>query len=217
MSMMVLVIASMSLPSIAASVVSDEEKAAVDREFILAPGDFEITFGDPNAPVVVTEYASLSCGHCKKFHADIFDKIKEPYIDSGKVYFVFRYFPLNLPALRATQLLHCLPTDAQKRTFLSALFKAQSEWAFEKEEDAFLEKIKTIARIGAINTAGFDNCIANKDLEDMILMHQMTSSKQAGVRATPAIFINGDKYVDDKLLKPFTAALGKALKQAEKN
>jgi len=56
-------------------------------------GSFSI--GNPDAPVTILEFSSLSCPHCASFHKGALADIKKDYVDTGKVQFVFRDFPLN--------------------------------------------------------------------------------------------------------------------------
>ncbi|MGL4198533.1 MAG: thioredoxin domain-containing protein, partial [Allorhizobium sp.] len=66
----------------------------VDMEAALKPGPLkEMALGDPNAPVKVIEYMSMTCPHCAHFHENTFEAIKTKYVDTGKVYFVLREFP----------------------------------------------------------------------------------------------------------------------------
>ncbi len=65
------------------------------------------TLGDLSAPVTIVEYASMSCPHCADFHSGTFKELKKNYIDTGKVYFVFRDFPFDQRAFQAAVLAHC--------------------------------------------------------------------------------------------------------------
>ena len=77
----------------------------------LLEDDFVI--GDESAPITIIEYASLSCSHCADFHTNTLETLKEEYIDSGKVRFVFRDFPFNYPALLGSMVLRCIPEDVK--------------------------------------------------------------------------------------------------------
>lgn len=77
--------------------------------------------GDENAPVVIEEYASLSCNHCASFHKDTFPKLKEEYIDTGKVYFIYNDFPLNASALDGAMVARCMPEKIISNSFRFSL------------------------------------------------------------------------------------------------
>jgi len=207
--MMVLLLAVIAIPAWA-----ENEERQSDAEFILQKTAFDVTYGNPAAPVVLTEYASFTCPHCKDFHSEIIDKIMAPYIDAGRVYYVFRPFPLNTTAVKASILVHCLPDVEQKRLFVTALFKTQSEWAYEETEEQFMEKIQDVAKANSIDTSHFAACAADANLADQMLKARAQAGSKAYVRSTPTVFINNEKYVDDMLLEPFTAALDLALQEA---
>ena len=65
------------------------------------------TIGKESAPIKMTEFASLTCGHCAKFHNEVFPKIKKDYIDNGKMFFTYQDFPLDKFALKASVIARC--------------------------------------------------------------------------------------------------------------
>ena len=83
--------------------------------------DFDKVLGDADAPVTIVEYASFTCPHCANFHTETMPALKERYIDTGQVRFVFRDFPLNEPALRAGMMARCVP-DAQYFNVVDVVF-----------------------------------------------------------------------------------------------
>ena len=87
--------------------------------------DFYI--GEPEAPVTIIEYASMSCSHCADFHNETLGDLKSEYIDTGKVKFVFRDFPFNYPALAGSMILSCVPEDV-RYDYMNALYKLQKNW-----------------------------------------------------------------------------------------
>ncbi|MCB2183264.1 MAG: DsbA family protein [Desulfobulbaceae bacterium] len=196
---------------IAAQVRADGDGKGVDAQQILAGTEFEVTYGDPEAPVVITEYSSLSCPYCKKFHAEIIDRITKTHIDTGKAYYVFRFFPVNMPALRASMLVYCVRENEQKKRFVKALFEKQSDWANAASEEIFLKKTISIAQSIDIDTSLFRACAEDENLEDKMLTFQVRSGSEVKIRTTPTVFIDGERYVDDVELKSFTSALDNAL------
>lgn len=195
----------------------DEVSAAVNKEAessqivrnteLLKVLPKEHVFGDKNAPVLFIEYASLSCPHCADFSREAFEKLKAEYIDSGKVKFVFRHFPLNQPALVAAMLTECQAVDgidaADEKYFstLKVLFKTQDTWAFD---DKFSEKLSAIAQLEGMSADRFQKCISDKSLQEKILRERMEAGKSLQLRSTPSFFINGqisEGFVDYKSLK----------------
>ena len=74
-----------------------------------------MALGPANAPVTITEYSSMSCPHCAAFGENVFPMLRTKYIDTGKVRFVFREFPLDIKAAAASMLARCVADgDAEK-------------------------------------------------------------------------------------------------------
>ncbi|MFM9889480.1 MAG: DsbA family protein [Rickettsiales bacterium] len=191
-------------------VMSDADNkgpATIDSSLLKArPND--IIVGDNNALVTIVEYSSLTCPHCAHFHADVLPAIKKEYIDSGKVKLIMRHFPLNEPAVKASQLVECVGAQGGQRTnFLKALFETQDKWAFA---ETYLADLKKIALVGGVDSAAFDSCMANKDLETKILNSRREAAEKLGVNATPSFFIDGVKLEKDYSVESFRTALDAA-------
>lgn len=146
------------------------------------------TLGSPDAPVTIIEYASLSCPHCADFHKTVFPQIQKDYIDQNKVFFIYRNFPFNEPALRGAMVAEC--SGDKYFTFLKVLFGSQEKWAFASDPVA---NLRTIANVGGINNEQFDKCIADKAVEDRLIAGVNWAAKDLGVQSTPTLFINGEK------------------------
>src|SRR5262245_16618107 len=94
----------------------------VPTEELLKPGSLpDLVLGKDDAPITVVEYASMTCGHCANFHNKVFPTLKEKYIDTGKVRFVMREFPLDKLAVAASMLARCAG-GAKPLPLISALF-----------------------------------------------------------------------------------------------
>ena len=91
----------------------------------------EMALGPANASVTITEYASMTCSHCAAFNANVFPKIKSEYIDTGKVRYVFREFPLDSKAAVASMLARCIAKDDVGKYFavIDMMFKKLDEWS----------------------------------------------------------------------------------------
>jgi len=164
-----------------------ESMAGIDVEAALS----ERILGNPNAPVKISEHASLTCSHCGHFHKDTFKKIKENYIDTGKAYLVFSDFPLNGPALKATMIARCLPED-QYFDFISFLFEEQAKWAFDSNYMNFL-KHNAVSR--GMSEATFNACESNQALQEGIVARLKASQKQWNINSTPSFVLNNHKTV----------------------
>ena len=158
----------------------------------LMPSD--VVLGDKNATVTIIEYASLSCPHCATFYSDGFPKLKEEYIKTGKVKFVYRDFPLNQPALVAGVLSLCQvndrDADAEKYyDFIKVLFRTQESWAFVED---FTAKLGTIAKLDGMSDERFNSCIKNSKLQEDILKRRIAAAQTLQISSTPTFFVNGE-------------------------
>ena len=150
----------------------------------------DMVIGNPDAKVTIIEYASLTCPHCAAFHANTLPALKERYLDTGKAKLAFRDFPLDGLALRAAMVAHCAGNE---RYFgmLGTLFARQMQWATAQDP---LLAIAGIARQAGMSEESFKACIADKAVEKTVLDSALEADKSLGVKATPTIFINGQKF-----------------------
>jgi protein-disulfide isomerase len=148
----------------------------------------ELTMGAPNAPVTIIEYASLTCPHCAAFHTTVFKQIKENYIDTGKVKFVFRNYVFNQQDLTASMVSRC--AGPQKSWgMMNLFFERQRQWL----EGEYIDNLATLARRAGMNRAKFDVCLQNADLQKS-LVEMRNSAVADGVTSTP-YFLVGDKVI----------------------
>ena len=118
-----------------------DKPVTVDVKELMVPGPLgEQTLGDPKAPVTIVEYVSMTCPHCARVHHTTFQALKSKYIDTGRVYFVLREFPLDPLATAAIMLARCLPADKYFPA-VSVMFELQDSWAFVDDPTTALFKI----------------------------------------------------------------------------
>ena len=151
------------------------------------------TMGNESAPIKMIEFASLTCGHCAKFHNEVFPKLKKDYIDNGKIYFTYQDFPLDKFALKASVIARCSGKE-KYFSFLKVLYKKQRDWT--SSQDPFKSLLK-IAKLGGLKNDEIKVCVSNKSIEDGILKNRLNSTKKFEIKATPTIYINGKKYDGD--------------------
>src|SRR5437899_6207060 len=103
----------------------------------------DMAIGPANATVTITEFASMTCPHCAAFNEKVFPKIKSEFIDSGKIRFVFREFPLDVKAAAGSMLARCIARDDAGKYFavVDLLFRQQEAWALKNTAE-------TLIRIG---------------------------------------------------------------------
>lgn len=166
------------------------QEATVNVADLHTPGQLgEKMLGPAEAPVTVVEYASLSCPHCAEFHRTTFAEFRAKYIDTGKVRYIFRDFPLNAPAYAASMVARCAPAD---RYFdvLNTYFGDQQAWLTAPNlKEATLQR----AQAFGFNPQSFDACLSNQALFSGIEAEK-ARGVGFGVQATPTFFINGKKF-----------------------
>lgn len=178
-----------SLSVLGALVVAPAQ--AADTEELMKPGPLgEMALGDPKAPNVVIEYASMTCSHCAAFHAETWPAFKEKYIDTGKVYFIFREYPLDALATAAIMLARCAPKE-RYFPLVDLMFDRQGEWAFTENPKAAL---LTFVRQAGFTEESFNACLTNKEVQDGVLAVKNRGSNEFGVSSTPTFFFNGEMH-----------------------
>lgn len=179
-------------------------------EYVAKPSD--LVMGEDKAPVTVVEYASLSCPHCAHFYSKVFVDIKKKYIDTGKVRFVYRNYPLNESALRAAQMVECADPE-RRHAFVKVLFATQDKWAFDI---AFKDNLANIAALGGMDRKAFDACMSNKDVEATVLEVAKEAQDVYKISSTPTFFINGEQEKGDLGLESMSKSIDAALAKAGK-
>jgi protein-disulfide isomerase len=182
-------------------------KISASDNFVLNVNDDDFIYGEDEATITIIEYASLSCSHCGHFATEVFPEIQKNYIDTGKVKFIYRDFPLDEPALRASQLTKCVD-DERYANFVKVLFKTQETWAYNKN---FPEKLENIAKLGGMSGEEFHECMANKEIETQILESRIEAHEKLSITSTPTFFINGVKYSGSKDYKFFSKIIDNLL------
>ena len=189
---------------IAASAQEAETPTAAAPDLATAGPLGEQALGDPEAPVTMIEYASLTCSHCGDFYKKTFSALKEKYIDAGKVYFILREFPLDPLALAAAMTAHCGP-DEDYFAIIDSLFLNQEKWAYVENPAPAL--VSLLAPHG-FTEESFATCVKDQKIVEGVI--EVAQRGQAlGVEGTPAFFINGEKFSGamdierlDTVLKP---------------
>lgn len=142
--------------------------------------------GSDSAPIKVVEYSSLTCGHCSAFHKDDLPIITAKYIETGKVQFIFKEFPLNKPALDASKILRCMPED-KFVAFQGLLFSEQDKWAYQSD---YLAPLKQNAKLAGLSAEEIESCLGNKVLENRILGDMKAGTEKFKIESTPTFIIN---------------------------
>jgi protein-disulfide isomerase len=170
----------------------------------------DMALGPADASVTITEYASMTCPHCARFNEEVFPKIKTQYIDTGKVRYVFREFPLDIKAAAGSMLARCIAkTDAGKYfAVVDLLFKQQNEWAGPKTT----ETLKRIGKQAGLTEQNVEDCLKDQALLDKIAADQKYANEVLKVNSTPTFFINGEMLKGETSFDEFSKHITPLLK-----
>ncbi len=164
--------------------------------------------GNINSKVKIIIYESLTCSYCANFHKDIYPKLKNEFLDTGLVSIEFKNFPLDIAALNASKLAHCKKDG--KANILHFLYLKQEEWIKGNTIEKVNLNLKDVIKDQNFNL-DFDNCIADKDIEDHILEDRIEGANKFKINATPTIIINDKKFEKSLNFKNLKKALEKLI------
>jgi protein-disulfide isomerase len=154
---------------------------------VMQPGPLpEMSWGNANAPVTLVQYMSLSCPHCRHFHAETFPALKREFIDTGKVRYILREFPIGKSSGTATIALRCAPPE-KYLTLYGKFMEQQGNWV--SQEVRTEEIVKVAAQVGVTGDL-FQACLADKD-KIAKLNAIKDRGRKLGVIGTPNFFLNG--------------------------
>jgi protein-disulfide isomerase len=170
----------------------------------------DMAIGPANAAVTITEYASMTCPHCANFNEAVFPKLKSEFIDSGKVRYVFREFPLDIKAAAGSMLARCIAKDDAPKYFavIDLLFRQQNEWVLKNTTE-------TLTRIGkqaGLSQQQVEDCLKDQALLDKIAADQKYANEVLKVNSTPTFFINGEMLKGETSFDEFSKRINSLLK-----
>jgi protein-disulfide isomerase len=170
----------------------------------------DMALGPANAAVTITEYASMTCPHCAAFSENVFPKIKSEYIDTNKVRYVFREFPLDIKAAAGSMLGRCIAKGDSGKYFavIDMLFKQQGDWVTKNTTE-------TLTRIGkqaGLSQQAVEDCLKDQALLDKIAADQKFASEVLKVNSTPTFFINGEMIKGETSFEEFDKRIKSLLK-----
>jgi len=165
--------------------------------------------GGVDAKVTIIEYASLTCPHCASFHKTIYNPMKPDYIDTEKVRFIYRDFPLDNFALAASVIARC---GGEKKFpgMIDLFMEKQDQW---RNAENAVDELKRLARLGGLGSEQIDNCMSDKELGQSIVDRARQGQDQFEVRSTPTIIINGEKFDGPMNLSGLTARIDSLLEE----
>ncbi len=178
---------------------------AAPSDELMVPGPLgDQALGDPKAPDIVIEYASMTCPHCQRFHTDVFPEFKRKYIDTGKVYFIFREFPLDPLATSASMVARCAPKE-RFFAMIDLLFEHQSSWAFVQDP---VTALRDLVKQAGFTEESFNACLRNQEILDGVNWVHNRASERFDVTSTPTFFFNGEKRSGEQQMVEIDQLLG---------
>jgi len=201
-----LVTAGLALPGFAAPAFAD----TVDNAALLQPGPLgDVWLGPADAKCTIIEYASMTCPHCAKFHKETWPELRKRYIDTGKVRFTLREFPLDPLATAAFMLARC-EGDKMYYPVTDLLFDQQQGWAFTQKP---VDNLEQMLKQAGYTKDKFEACLKNENIYAGINAVKQRGMDVFKVDSTPTFFINGTRYTGEqtidameKVIKPIIGA-----------
>lgn len=163
----------------------------------IVPADH--TLGSPKAPIQFVEYGAPSCPHCAHWNEEVFPILKKDYIDTGKVYYVFRVLPLSSVDVAVEAMARCLPKDSYFQ-FIDMMFRNQYRWDPDQEHPPadIHAALVDMGRIAGMSAEQVDSCISNQGELDKISQIGQDATKRYGFNSTPSFIVGG--YVNSAVV-----------------
>jgi protein-disulfide isomerase len=199
---------SVAATALVATSVPTLAQNASPQELAVAGPLGDVVQGPPDAKVTIVEYASLTCSHCGAFHRDTYPALKSRYIDTGKVRFILREFPLDPLATAGFMLARC---DGGQKFYpiVDLLFQQQRAWT---TTDRPLDALRQMMRQAGFSQEKFDACLKDQKLYDAVNAVKNRGMETLKIDSTPTFFINGQRYPGnmsiDEIEKIITPMLG---------
>ena len=170
--------------------------------------DDDPVLGEEDAPVTIIEFSDFQCPFCKSFKDQTFGLIQENYIDTGKVKFVYRDFPLSSihsMAQKGAEASECADDQGKFWEYHDVLFEKQQEWT-----TIGASKLKEYAANLGLDSGDFDSCLDSGKYEDEV-NQDLSDGSIVGVQGTPSFFVNGVQLSGAQPYASFQAAIEQAL------
>jgi protein-disulfide isomerase len=183
---LLVVSAALSLPLTGRAVAQSAIAAQLAKPVSLP----DIAIGSAKARVTIIEYASMSCPHCAAFGENVFPMLRSRYIDTGKVRFVFREFPLDITAAASSMLARCIGNDDPEKylAVVATLFKQLDRLMAQTKDTLTL-----VGKLNGMSEQELESCEKDQTLLDKLAADQRYALQTLKVVSTPTFFVNGQK------------------------
>lgn len=176
--------------------------------------DFEgPVMGEENAPVTIVEFSEFQCPYCLRYYNDTYGKIKKNYVETGKVKYIFKHFPLGFhegayPAALASECAYDQGGDDFFYEMHDMIFENSS--ILHEKEDEIYEGLAGLAEEIGLNMEKYNNCIESDKFREKI-DSDTAEGKEYGISGTPSFLVNGELLVGAQPYSKFESTIGKAL------
>ena len=170
-----------------------------------------LSLGNSDAKVTIKVFSSLTCPHCANFHIEIFDQLKNEYIDNGFVKFEYHAFPLDLAALNAEIIVRCASSNEKKFELLDEMYRQQNIWAVGSDINKINDSIKKIGSDLDLTENNMNDCLKNSQAQDVILNQRIEAQKKYNIQSTPTIIVNEKEFTGKIDYKKFKKIIEKNL------
>ncbi|MGF1626398.1 MAG: DsbA family protein [Alphaproteobacteria bacterium] len=187
-SWLVAAMAAVALPAWAQDEPSaDAEAVAEPAPSLLIIWPEDAVLGDPDAPVTIFEFSSLTCSHCAAFHVDILPEVKAELIESGMANLVVRHFPLDQLAMNAALVAECVP-QGQFHSFIDVLYRTQESWVGSQNP---MQAVLQTAMLAGVPEAGLSTCMQDQAVMNSVLAVRLRAQTELAIQSTPTFFVGG--------------------------
>jgi len=169
----------------------------------------DMALGSATAPITIVEYSSLTCPHCAAFAENVFPMLQSKFIDTGKVRFISREFPLESKAAAASMLARCAAGGDASKFFDATMM------LFRQQQDLIDHTTDTLTAVGGkfgLSQAAVESCVKDDAALDKLQADQNFAYRELKVDATPTFFINGEKVKGSMSFEELETKLTQLLK-----
>lgn len=147
--------------------------------------------GDADAPVHVIEYSSLTCPYCARFHAEVLPRLRENYVDTGKVKIEYREVYFDRLGLWGGMLARC---GGGMRYFgmIDLMFERQADWARASSGEEAVASMRRIGLQAGLTDAQMDECLQDAALAEALVAKYQENIEEYPISGTPSFVIDGE-------------------------
>lgn len=186
-----------------------EETAAAEE-----PGAIQdMTQGVEDAPVTIVEYGSFTCPHCAAWHEESYEQLKEEYIDTGKVRFIFREVYFDRFGLWASMIARC---GGEMRFFPihDMIYEQQREWVGDQQPQTIADNLRRLGLAAGIGQEQLDACLNDAAQAEALIAWYQANAEADAIDSTPTFLINGEKASGEMPYEEFKALVDAQLPEA---